>query len=204
MYMPHVRKSYVDVYSTLMVILPMPCWGCRVKPHGMAVPSDAFTHIIPFLIHIFYLVMNIEKHHLKKYWAISVLYQFTTIGIDLKICIMSKALKSKMIRRCCIHNRAGQDQGGPRWDTLTKKSKSTKLLHIVLCYTQGVVAYDRVLFWGCIPPPLTPLQVKPEALILISIGGRTLQCGVVYMFYALVLPKLTFINNCGIGKSKGL
>ena len=59
-------------------------------------------------------------------------------------------------------------------------------------------------FLGCIPPPLTPLQVKPEALILISIGGRTLQCGVVYMFYALVLPKLTFINNCGIGKSKGL
>ena len=36
-------------YSTLMVILPMPCWGCRVKPHGMAVPSDAFTHGIPFL-----------------------------------------------------------------------------------------------------------------------------------------------------------
>ena len=30
----------VDYYSTLMVILPMPCWGCRVKPHGMAVPSD--------------------------------------------------------------------------------------------------------------------------------------------------------------------
>ena len=106
--------------------------------------------------------------------------------------------------RCNTRIRAGQDQGGPRWDTLTKKSKSTKLLHIVLCYTQGVVAYDLVLFWGCIPPPLTPLQVKPEALILISIGGRTLQCGVVYMFYALVLPKLTFINNCGIGKSKGL
>ena len=39
----------VTYYSTLMVILPMPCWGCRVKPHGMAVPSDAFTHIIPFL-----------------------------------------------------------------------------------------------------------------------------------------------------------
>ena len=57
---------YVPHYSTLMVILPMPCWGCRVKPHGMAVPSDAFTHIIPFSIHIFYLVLNIEKHHLKK------------------------------------------------------------------------------------------------------------------------------------------
>ena len=84
--------------------------------------------------------------------------------------------------------RAGQDQGGPRWDTLTKKSKSTKLLHIVLCYTQGVVAYDSVFFGGCIPPPLTPLQVKPEALILISIGGRTLQCGVMYIFYVLVLP----------------
>ena len=39
----------VVIYNTLMVILPMPCWGCRVKPHGMAVPSDAFTHIIPFL-----------------------------------------------------------------------------------------------------------------------------------------------------------
>ena len=85
-----------------------------------------------------------------------------------------------------------------------QKSKSTKLLHIVLCYTQGVVAYDPVLFGGCIPPPLTPLQVKPEALILISIGGRTLQCGVVYIFYVLVLPKLTFITYCGIGKSKGL
>ena len=100
----------------------------------------------------------------------------------------------------CIQ--AGQDQGGPRWDTLTKKSKSTKLLHIVLCYTQGVVPYDPVLFGGCIPPPLTPLQVKPEALILISIGGWTLQCGVMYIFYVLVLPKLTFITYCGIGKSK--
>ena len=67
-------------------------------------------------------------------------------------------------------SRAGQDQGGPRWDTLTKKSKSTKLLHIVLCYTQGVVAYDSVLFGGCIAPPLTPLQVKPEALILIVLA----------------------------------
>ena len=36
-------------YSTLMVILPMPCWGCRVVSHGMAVPSDAFTHRVPFL-----------------------------------------------------------------------------------------------------------------------------------------------------------
>ena len=42
-------RSFVYYYSTLMVILPMPCWGCRVKPHGMAVTSDAFTHIIPFL-----------------------------------------------------------------------------------------------------------------------------------------------------------
>ena len=39
----------VTLYSTLMMILPMPCWGCRVKPQGMAVTSDAFTHIIPFL-----------------------------------------------------------------------------------------------------------------------------------------------------------
>ena len=43
------HEGLVNIYSTLMVILPMPCWGCRVKPHGMAVPSDAFTHIIPFL-----------------------------------------------------------------------------------------------------------------------------------------------------------
>ena len=85
----------------------------------------------------------------------------------------------------CIWYWAGQDQGGPRWDTLTKKPKSTKLLHIVLCYTQGVVAYDPVLFWGCIPPPLTPLRGKPEDLILISIGGRTLQRGVMYIFMFL-------------------
>ena len=44
-----VTTPLEDDYSTLMVILPMPCWGCRVKPHGMNVPSDAFTHIIPFL-----------------------------------------------------------------------------------------------------------------------------------------------------------
>ena len=99
---------------------------------------------------------------------------------------------------------AGQDQGGPRWDTLTKKSKSTKLLHIVWCYTQGVVVYDPVLFGGCIPLTLTLLKVKPEALILISIGGWTLQCGVMYIFNVFVLPKLTFITNCGTGKSKGL
>ena len=79
--------------------------------------------------------------------------------------------------------RAGQDQGGPRLDTLTKKSKSTKLLHIVLCNTQGVVAYDPVLFGGCIPPTLTPLMVKLEALILISIGGRTLHCGIICTFF---------------------
>ena len=101
-------------------------------------------------------------------------------------------------------NRAGQDQGGPRWDTLTKKSKSTKLLHIMLCYTQGVVAYDPVLFGSCIPLTLTSVKVKLEALILISFGGRTLQCGVMYIFNVSVLLKLTFITNCGIGKSKGL
>ena len=89
--------------------------------------------------------------------------------------------------------RAGQDQGGPRWDTLTKKSKSTKLLHIVMCYTQGVVAYDPVLFGGCIPPTLTPLKVKPEALILVSIGGRALQCGLMYIFNVFVLPFQSFI-----------
>ena len=95
---------------------------------------------------------------------------------------------------CSNPTRAGQDQGGPRWDTLTKKSKSTKLLHIVLCYTQGVVAYDPVLFGGCIPPPLTPLQAKPEALILISIGGRTLQCGVMYIFHVLVFTRIDFYH----------
>ena len=110
----------------------------------------------------------------------------------------------KLHKNTSERTRAGQDQGGPRWDTLTKKSKSTKLLQIVLCYTQGVVAYDPVLFGGCIPPPLTPLQVKPEALILISIGGRTLQFGVMCIFMFLCIPKLTFITYCGIGKSKGL
>ena len=38
-------------YSTLMVILLMPCWGCRVVSHGMAIPSDAFTHRILFYSH---------------------------------------------------------------------------------------------------------------------------------------------------------
>ena len=60
-----------------------------------------------FSIQIFYLVINIEKHHLVKYRAISVLYQFITISIDLKICTMSKALKSKLIWRCCIHKTMG-------------------------------------------------------------------------------------------------
>ena len=95
--------------------------------------------------------------------------------------------------------RAGHDQGGPRRDTLTKKSKSTKLLHIVLCCTQGVVAYDPVLLGSCILTTLTPQQFKPEALILISVGVRTLQCGLMCIFYVFVLPKLTFITNCGIG-----
>ena len=78
--------------------------------------------------------------------------------------------------------------------TLWPKNQSTKLLHIVLCYTQGVVAYDPVLFGGCIPPPLTPLQVKPEALILISIGGRTLQCGVMYIFLCSCVTKIDFYH----------
>ena len=59
-------------------------------------------------------------------------------------------------------------------------------------------------FGSCIPPTLTPLKVKPDVLILISIGGRTLQCGVMYIFHVFMLPKLTKISNCGIGKSKGL
>ena len=96
-------------------------------------------------------------------------------------------------------------QAGPRWDTLTKKSKSTKLLHILLCYTQGVVAYEPVLFDGCFPQTFTPLKVNTEAFILISIGGRTLQCGVKYIsFDMFVFPRLTFMTKCGIGKSKGL
>ena len=82
---------------------------CETTQHGCSLWC-LYPHY-PFSIHIFYLVMNIEKHHLKKYWAISVLYQFTTIGTDLKICIMSKALKSKMIRRCCIHNTFGKTMG---------------------------------------------------------------------------------------------
>ena len=52
-----------------------------------------------------------KKHHLYKCWAISVLYQFITISIDLKICTMSEALKSKMIWRCCIHNTFGKTIG---------------------------------------------------------------------------------------------
>ena len=89
-----------------------------------------------------------------------------------------------MICHCFIKSkRAGQDQGGPRWDTLTRNTKSTKLHDIVLWYTQGVVPYDPVLFGGCNPPTFTPLKVKPEALILISIGGQTLQCGVMYIFF---------------------
>ena len=66
--------------------------------------------------------------------------------------------------------RAGQDQGGPRWDTLTKKSKSTKLLHIVWYYTQGVVAYDPVLFGGCIPLTLTPLKVNQRLSFQFLLG----------------------------------
>ena len=68
----------------------------------------------------------------------------------------------------------------------------------------AVVAYDPVLLGSCIPPTLTPLKVKLEALILISIGGRTLQCGVMYMFNVFVLLKLTCVTNCGIGKPKDL
>ena len=55
-----------------------------------------------------------KKHHLCKYWAISVLFQFITISIDLKIaffCTMSKVLKSKMICWCCIHNTFGKTIG---------------------------------------------------------------------------------------------
>ena len=56
-------RTWYDVrhYSTLMVILPMPCWGCR---DGCSLwclyPWN------PFSIHIFYLVINIEKTSLAK------------------------------------------------------------------------------------------------------------------------------------------
>ena len=92
--------------------------------------------------------------------------------------------------------RVGQDQGGSRWDIFTKKSKSTKLHHIVLNHPQGVVAYDPVLYGGCISPTLTPLKVKPEALILFSIGGRTLQYRVMYIFLlCFCVTKIDFYHQ---------
>ena len=48
-------------------------------------------------------------------------------------------LSHTCIELLAILVRAGQDQGG---STLNKKAKSTKLIHIVLWYTKGVVAYD--------------------------------------------------------------
>ena len=59
-------------------------------------------------------------------------------------------------------------------------------------------------FGGCIPPPLTPLQAKPEALILISIGGRTLQCGVMYIFHVLVFTRIDFYHLLWNWQVKGL
>ena len=57
----------------------------------------------PFSIHIFSLVINMERNQLWKYWAISVLCHFVAISTDLKICTMSKALSwlSAGIDECC-------------------------------------------------------------------------------------------------------
>ena len=59
-------------YSTLMVILSMPCYGCRVVSHGMAILSDAFTHRIPFLS----LVINIKDITCENDRQFSFWYQF--------------------------------------------------------------------------------------------------------------------------------
>ena len=82
--------------------------------------------------------------------------------------------------------------GGTLWP---KNSNSTKLLHIVLCYAQGVVAYDPVLFWGCILPNLTHLKVKPEALILISIGGGHYNVELCTFFMFIFVAKIYFYHQ---------
>ena len=61
------------------------------------------------------------------------------------------------------YNGTPQDQGGPRWDTMTKKSKLTKLFYIVLWYTQVAVAYDPVLLGGCIPSTFAVQLISQKA-----------------------------------------
>ena len=104
--------------------------SCETTRHGCSLwclyPQN------PFSIHIFYLVINIEKASLVKILGISVLYQFITISIDLKICTMSKALKSKMIWRCCIHNTFGKTMG----------------LHVTMV-TQLIVSSHWQMLWKC-------------------------------------------------------
>ena len=41
-----LTTGVVAFYSMLVVFLPMPCWGCRVKPHGT--PSLATVHFSNF------------------------------------------------------------------------------------------------------------------------------------------------------------
>ena len=114
-----LHKPHMTVTATLVLSDIIALWWCFTHA-VLGVPCETTRHgcslwclypHYPFSIHIFCLVINIEKTSLVKYWAISIFYQFTTIGIDLKICIMSKALKSKMIRRCCIHNTFGKTMG---------------------------------------------------------------------------------------------
>ena len=87
--------------------------------------------------------------------------------------------------------------------TLWSKTQSTKLLHIVLWYTQGVVAYDPVLFGCCIPTTFIPLKVKPEAHFDFYSGTDTTMWINVYIL-CFVFPNLIFITNDGVGRSKGL
>ena len=46
-----------DHYCTLVVSLPIPCWGCRVVSNDMAIPFDAYAHEISFCSH-FSLIVN--------------------------------------------------------------------------------------------------------------------------------------------------
>ena len=107
--------------STGLFIIALRWWFCPCRVGGAVWNHKAWLFPLMLLptLSLFYSyflsgnaqMMNIKKHHLKKYWAMSVLYQFTTIEVDLEICIMSKALKSKMIRRCCIHSTFGKTMG---------------------------------------------------------------------------------------------
>ena len=126
---------------------------------------------------------------LAKWYVFDIIMKENMKLIDLSIDFIHDKYVETIKKKTTLQNnngiRAGQDQGGPRWDILTKKSESTKLLHIVLCYTQGVAAYDPVLLGRCIPLTLTFLKVKPKTQILISIGGWTLQF--LFLYYQNLL-----------------